>query len=65
MHQAVELVKEKGQPIDELSDAQRGHWREVLEPMIDKYVGEAQAHGVKDAKELYKKMQERVSPLAK
>jgi TRAP-type C4-dicarboxylate transport system substrate-binding protein len=57
----LKLVKEKGHVIDELSDAERAHWREVLKPMIDKYIGEAEAKGVKDAREIYAKMQARVA----
>jgi TRAP-type transport system periplasmic protein len=57
----LKLVKEKGQPIDKLTDAQRAHWHEVLKPMIAKYIAEAQAHGVKNAPEIYAKMKERVA----
>lgn len=57
----LKLVKDKHQPIDELSDEQRNHWRELLKPMIEKYIAGMEAKGVTNAKEIYAKMQERVA----
>jgi TRAP-type C4-dicarboxylate transport system substrate-binding protein len=57
----LKLVKAKQQPIDELSDAERNHWRDVLKPMIDKYLAAEEAKGIKDARSIYAKIQERVA----
>ena len=57
----LKLVKEKHQPIDELSDAQRARWRNILKPMIAKYIANVKAKGVPNAQEIYDKMRERVA----
>jgi TRAP-type transport system periplasmic protein len=55
------LVKARHEPIDELSDAQRAHWQEVLKPMINKYLRAVEAKGITNAREIYAKMKERVA----
>ena len=57
----LKLVKEKHQPIDELSDAQRDKWRAILKPMIAKYIANVKAKGVPNAQEIYDKMRARVA----
>lgn len=57
----LKLVKEKHQPIDELSDAQRARWRETLKPMIAKYIATMVKRGVPNAQQIYDKMRERVA----
>ncbi len=61
----LKLVKEKHQPIDELSDAQRDKWREILKPMIAKYIANVKAKGVSNAQAIYDKMRERVATYEK
>ena len=61
----LKLVKEKHQPIDELTAAQRTKWREILKPMIDKYIANVEAKGVKNARDIYNKMQARVATYEK
>jgi TRAP-type C4-dicarboxylate transport system substrate-binding protein len=61
----LKLVKDKGHPIDELSPAQRTKWREILKPMIDKYIAHVESKGVKNARAIYDKMRERVATYEK
>jgi TRAP-type transport system periplasmic protein len=61
----LKLVKEKKHPIDELSAAQRTKWREILKPMIDKYIANVESKGVKNARDIYNKMREQVATYEK
>jgi len=57
----LKLVKEKHQPIDELSAEQRAKWRQILKPMIDKYIVKTEARGIKNARNIYNKMRARIA----
>lgn len=61
----LKQIKEKGHPIDELSDAERNKWRETLKPMIESYLAAEEAKGLKDARAIYAKMQQTVGKYEK
>ncbi|MEI7806441.1 MAG: TRAP transporter substrate-binding protein [Hyphomicrobiales bacterium] len=53
--------KAKGHEIITLNDAERAKWREQLKPMVEKYLTELEGKGIKDARQIYAKMNELVT----
>ena len=49
----IEDIKQKGNPVTTLTDAQRAEWRTKLQPTIDGYLAAAEKAGVKNAREIY------------
>lgn len=57
----IQDIKETGNPVVELSDAERDRWREALAPVIEAYLDEIEGQGVANAREIYARAQELVA----
>lgn len=61
----LELVKENKDPIDTLNSQQRAAWQAALKPMVEKYLVGLEAKGIKNAREIYAKMKDRIATYEK
>jgi len=61
----LDLVKARNHPIDTLSPAERVQWIKALEPMVEKYLAGLEAKGIKNARDIYAKMKEKVASYEK
>ncbi|WP_417797587.1 TRAP transporter substrate-binding protein [Terasakiella pusilla] len=61
----IQAIKDKGNTVTVLTDAQRDEWRAHLQPMIDVYLDDMEKQGVPNAREIYAKAQELVAKYEK
>ncbi len=54
-----DLVVAAGQPINVLTDEQRGKWQKSLEPMVAEYLKGLEGKGIADAQEIYQALQQK------
>ncbi|HEX6957416.1 MAG TPA: TRAP transporter substrate-binding protein [Ferrovibrio sp.] len=57
----LEAARNKGNVISSLSNAERNRWREALKPTTEKLLDDLEAHGVKDARAIYRDMQQHIA----
>lgn len=57
----LDLVKQRKHPIDTLSPAERAQWVKALNPMVEKYLAGLEGKGIKNAREIYAKMKEKIA----
>ncbi len=54
-----DLVVAAGQPINVLTDEQRGKWQKSLEPMVAEYLKGLEGKGIADGQEIYQALQQK------
>ena len=61
----LDLVKARKHPIDTPNAQERAAWQKALQPMVEKHLSALEAKGIKNAREIYAKMRERIATYEK
>ncbi|WP_300297279.1 TRAP transporter substrate-binding protein [Ferrovibrio sp.] len=57
----LEAANRKGNVMSSLSEAERNRWRDALKPTTEKLLTDLEGQGVKNAREIYREMQQRIA----
>lgn len=57
----LEAASKKGNVMSSLSEAERNRWRDALKPTTEKLLTDLEGQGVKNAREIYREMQQRIA----